>query len=101
MESSLLLGGQVFAHGSGICYNAGKSPGKDELTAHELTHTVQQTGAVRAKQQTPSEVASSKTDSSSDEQTQTAVTTADIQTSAESSTVESASSKVESAPRRA
>ena len=81
MESSLLLGAQVFAHGSDIYYNAGKSPGKDELTAHELTHTVQQTGAVRPKQQTPSEVASSKTDSSSNEQTQTAVTTADTQTS--------------------
>jgi hypothetical protein len=49
MESSLLLGGQVFAHGSGICYNAGKSPGKDELTAHELTHTIQQGGAVPTK----------------------------------------------------
>jgi len=35
MESSLLLGAQVFAHGSDIYYNAGKSPGKDELTAHE------------------------------------------------------------------
>jgi hypothetical protein len=84
------LGAQAFAHGSDIYYGAGKSPGKDELTAHELTHTVQQGGAVRAKQQTPSEVASSKTDSSSNEQTQTAATTADTQTSAESSKVESA-----------
>jgi hypothetical protein len=41
------LGAQAFAHGSDIYYGAGKSPGKDELTAHELTHTVQQTGAVR------------------------------------------------------
>lgn len=36
------LGAQAFAHGSDIYYGAGKSPGKDELTAHELTHTVQQ-----------------------------------------------------------
>jgi hypothetical protein len=41
------LGAQAFAHGSDIYYGAGKSPGKDELTAHELTHTVQQTGAVQ------------------------------------------------------
>ncbi|GET36580.1 eCIS core domain-containing protein [Microseira wollei] len=39
------LGAQAFAHGSDIYYGAGKSPGKDELTAHELTHVVQQTGA--------------------------------------------------------
>jgi hypothetical protein len=36
------LGAQAFAHGSDIYYGAGKSPGKNELTAHELTHTVQQ-----------------------------------------------------------
>jgi hypothetical protein len=42
------LGAQAFAHGSDIYYGAGKSPGKDELTAHELTHTIQQGGAVRA-----------------------------------------------------
>ncbi len=41
------LGAQAFAHGSDIYYGAGKSPGKNELTAHELTHTVQQGGAVR------------------------------------------------------
>jgi len=39
------LGAQAFAHGSDIYYGAGKSPGKNELTAHELTHVVQQTGA--------------------------------------------------------
>ncbi|HBE52777.1 MAG TPA: hypothetical protein DDW76_29395, partial [Cyanobacteria bacterium UBA11369] len=38
------LGASAFAHGSDIYYGAGKSPGKDELTAHELTHTIQQTG---------------------------------------------------------
>jgi hypothetical protein len=41
------LGAQAFAHGSDIYYGAGKSPGKDELTAHELTHNLQQGGAVR------------------------------------------------------
>jgi hypothetical protein len=43
------LGAQAFAHGSDIYYGAGKSPGKDELTAHELTHTIQQTGKVQPK----------------------------------------------------
>ena len=38
------LGAQAFAHGSDIYYGAGKSPEKNELTAHELTHVVQQNG---------------------------------------------------------
>jgi hypothetical protein len=37
------LGAQAFAHGSDIYYGAGKSPGNDELTAHEMTHVLQQT----------------------------------------------------------
>jgi hypothetical protein len=41
------LHAQAFAHGSDIYYGSGKSPGKDALTAHELTHVVQQKGAVR------------------------------------------------------
>jgi hypothetical protein len=41
------LGAQAFAHGSDIYYGAGKSPGNNELTAHELTHTIQQGAAVR------------------------------------------------------
>jgi len=36
------LGAQAFAHGSDIYFGAGKSPGNNELTAHELTHVVQQ-----------------------------------------------------------
>jgi hypothetical protein len=40
------LGAQAFAHGSDIYYGAGKSPGKNELTAHELTHVVQQNNGV-------------------------------------------------------
>jgi hypothetical protein len=42
------LGAQAFAHGSDIYFGAGKSPGNNELTAHELTHVVQQT--VKSKQ---------------------------------------------------
>ena len=41
------LNAQAFTHGSDIYYSEGKSPGKNELTAHELTHTIQQGGAVR------------------------------------------------------
>jgi hypothetical protein len=40
------LGAQAFAHSSDIYYGAGKSPGKNELTAHELTHVVQQNNGV-------------------------------------------------------
>lgn len=39
------LGAQAFAHGSDIYFGAGKSPGNNELTAHELTHAVQQNGS--------------------------------------------------------
>ncbi|MEG4443418.1 DUF4157 domain-containing protein [Microcoleus sp. AT9_B5] len=42
------LGAQAFTHGSDIYYGGGKSPGKDELTAHELTHVVQQNGGAVA-----------------------------------------------------
>jgi hypothetical protein len=38
------LGAQAFAHGSDVYFGAGKSPGNNELTAHELTHVVQQMG---------------------------------------------------------
>ena len=36
------LGAQAFAHGSDIYFGVGKVPGNNELTAHELTHVVQQ-----------------------------------------------------------
>ena len=49
------LGAQAFAHGSDIYYGAGKSPGKNELTAHELTHIIQQGGAVPTKSVTQEE----------------------------------------------
>ena len=43
------LRAQAFTYGEDIYYGAGKSPGNDELTAHELTHTIQQTGGVQRK----------------------------------------------------
>ena len=43
------LRAQAFTYGEDIYYGAGKSPGNDELTAHELTHTIQQTGGIQAK----------------------------------------------------
>ncbi len=50
------LGAQAFAHGSDIYFGAGKSPGNNELTAHELTHVVQQTGGVQMMQTPDSSV---------------------------------------------
>lgn len=38
------VGAQAFTHGADIYYGDGHSPGDLELTAHELTHVVQQTG---------------------------------------------------------
>ncbi|MFN6483722.1 MULTISPECIES: DUF4157 domain-containing protein [unclassified Nostoc] len=46
-QMSRSLGAQAFTHGSDIYFGAGKSPGNNELTAHELTHVVQQTGKVQ------------------------------------------------------
>ncbi len=39
---------QAFAHGKDVYFGAGKNPGNDALTAHELTHVVQQTGGIQA-----------------------------------------------------
>ncbi|MEG4534872.1 DUF4157 domain-containing protein [Microcoleus sp. D2_18a_D3] len=38
------LNAQAFTHKQDVYFGAGKTPGKDALTAHELTHVVQQTG---------------------------------------------------------
>jgi len=38
------VGAQAFTHGQDIYFGAGKSPEVSDLTAHELTHVVQQTG---------------------------------------------------------
>jgi outer membrane protein OmpA-like peptidoglycan-associated protein len=43
------LGAQAFAHGQDIYYNSGKAPANNELTAHELTHVIQQTGTLQRK----------------------------------------------------
>lgn len=38
------LNAQAFTHGSDVYFGEGKAPGNNDLTAHELTHVVQQTG---------------------------------------------------------
>lgn len=43
------VGAQAFTHGSDIYYGAGHSPSNLDLTAHELTHVVQQTGGRRLR----------------------------------------------------
>jgi hypothetical protein len=65
------LGAQAFTHGNDVYFGAGKSPGQNELTAHELTHVIQQTGAVQAKkdaelttEKNPELIPSSSTDTS-------------------------------------
>ncbi|MEH2026803.1 eCIS core domain-containing protein [Nostoc sp.] len=40
------LEAQAFTHGSDVYFGQGKSPGNNELMAHELTHVVQQKGGV-------------------------------------------------------
>jgi Domain of unknown function (DUF4157) len=41
------LNAQAFVHKQDVYFGAGKAPGKDVLTAHELTHVVQQTGSAQ------------------------------------------------------
>ncbi len=40
------LNAQAFTHKQDVYFGAGKAPAKDALTAHELTHVVQQTGGI-------------------------------------------------------
>lgn len=49
------LNAQAFTHKQNVYFGAGKDPGKAALTAHELTHVVQQAGGVQTKliQNTP------------------------------------------------
>ncbi|MEB3294453.1 MAG: DUF4157 domain-containing protein [Synechococcales bacterium] len=42
VQMSRAIGAQAFTHGNDVYFGAGKAPGKDALTAHELTHVVQQ-----------------------------------------------------------
>ncbi|WP_293024500.1 DUF4157 domain-containing protein [Moorena sp. SIO3I8] len=48
-QMSKELGAQAFTHRSDIYFGEGKSPGNNELTAHELTHVVQQNTDVQRK----------------------------------------------------
>lgn len=43
-KMSRAVGAQAFTHGSDIYFGASHGPGNLELTAHELTHVIQQTG---------------------------------------------------------
>jgi hypothetical protein len=43
------LNAQAFTHKQDVYFGAGKAPAKNALTAHELTHVVQQTGRVQAQ----------------------------------------------------
>jgi hypothetical protein len=43
------LNAQAFAHKQDVYFGAGKAPANDALTAHELTHTIQQTGALQCQ----------------------------------------------------
>jgi len=47
VQMSRDLNAHAFTHGEDVYFGAGKSPGRDELTAHELTHIVQQTGVAQ------------------------------------------------------
>jgi hypothetical protein len=50
------LGAQAFTHGSDVYFGGGKEPGNNELTAHELTHVIQQgaiSSSTHAIQRTP------------------------------------------------
>lgn len=58
------VGAKAFTHGSDIYYGAGQSPGNLELTAHELTHVVQQTGSAPLRTKRIISPASTDTDSS-------------------------------------
>ena len=53
------VGAKAFAVGNRVYYGAGYAPGKNELTAHELTHTVQQGAAKQLTKQIRQQPASS------------------------------------------
>ena len=54
LQMNQAVGAQAFTHGSDIYFGAGHSPTNLELTAHELTHVVQQTGGAALTQDTSS-----------------------------------------------
>ncbi|HEY5814059.1 MAG TPA: DUF4157 domain-containing protein, partial [Terrimicrobiaceae bacterium] len=45
LQMNRAVGAQAFTHGADIYFGAGHGPSNLELTAHELTHVVQQTGS--------------------------------------------------------
>ncbi|MBW4505762.1 MAG: DUF4157 domain-containing protein [Scytonematopsis contorta HA4267-MV1] len=50
VQMNQILGSHAFTHGSDIYYGKDKSPHNSYLTAHELTHVVQQTGGMVQRQ---------------------------------------------------
>ena len=50
VQMNRALNAQAFTHRQNIYFGAGKSVGNDALTAHELTHVLQQTGGARSKE---------------------------------------------------
>jgi Domain of unknown function (DUF4157) len=51
VQMSQNLNAEAFTHGNDIYYGSGNSAAKDDLTAHELTHVVQQTGRIQHRQE--------------------------------------------------
>ena len=49
IQMNRAIGAQAFTHGSDIFFGGGSNPANLELTAHELTHVLQQTGAAGQK----------------------------------------------------
>jgi hypothetical protein len=64
LQMNQAVGAQAFTHGSDIYFGAGHSPTNLALTAHELTHVVQQTGGAPLKTKKLDEASSANTDSS-------------------------------------
>ncbi|EDX77788.1 hypothetical protein MC7420_3112 [Coleofasciculus chthonoplastes PCC 7420] len=56
VQMSQELGAQAFTHGSDVYFGEGKSPGNNELTAHELTHVVQQNGTTIERKEASNKV---------------------------------------------
>ncbi|MFZ2171010.1 MAG: DUF4157 domain-containing protein [Methylococcaceae bacterium] len=64
LQMNQAVGAQAFTHGSDIYFGEGRSPNNLELTAHELTHVVQQTGGAPLQTNRLDEVSSANTDPS-------------------------------------
>ena len=64
LQMNQTVGAQAFTHGSDIYFGEGRSPGNLELTAHELTHVVQQTGATPLQKKKLDGTSSANTDPS-------------------------------------